>query len=437
MELEGSLKAFSLPEILQFLAMGKLTGTLMVRHDHQGIDLTIHQGRIVSSSTFDQARRLGQMLIYRRLICRSDLDEVLYEQRTTHPDRMVGQLLVDRELITLDDLRQVVKAQLEEEIWELFSWESGEFRFEHHAESDIKDVLVEIEIEPLIIEGTRRIDEWKAIIRNLRGDKMVPGLNPWKPEERADLSLTVPEWQVLSFINGFFSIGSIAMRIGIGRFETYRILNSFLATGIVYIKEDPWAKRDEEQAAEEPAEAEKGAPEGRAAARRLSLFAKKRASEVDLAFDRAEKFSTPLGLVARFIDLVVQACFAHRDFSFAAGDECFLDRAWSSIAMEYPLADPVRVGDNQVDVRPLERYLEMGGIVNATLRAYEDAIEALRRLYGTVATVFAQRMGERAYERVVQTLEAEWLPGTQIEQPRDFDFAKFLSRSLPLAEGER
>lgn len=437
MELEGSLKAFSLPEILQFLAMGKLSGTLMVRHDHLGIDLTIRQGRIVNSLTLDQTRRLGQMLVYRRLIYRSDLNEVLHEQQTTHADKMLGQLLVDRELITLDDLRRAVKAQLEEEVWELFSWESGEFRFEHRADSNIKNVLVEIEIEPLIIEGTRRIDEWKAIIRNLKGDNMIPGLSPWKPEERADLSLTAAEWQVLSFINGSFSIGSIAARIGIGKFETYRILNSFLATGIVYIKEDPWTKRAKEEPAEEKAEAMKRAPETRAPARRSGLFGRKRGREIELTFERAEKFSTPLGLVTRFVNLVVRGCFEHRDFSSADGDEHFLESTWHSIAMDYPMADLVRVDNNRVDTRLFERYLESGGITQVTLRAYEDAIGALRTLYQSVATVLALRMGERAYQRVVQTLETEWFPGTQIEQSHGFDFVEFLKPSLPVAEGER
>jgi len=436
MELEGSLKAFSLPEILQFLAMGKLTGVLRVRHDHQGIDLVIRQGRIVNSSTFDHTRRLGQMLVYRRLIRRSDLDDVLNDQRTMYPDKMLGQLLVERELVSLEDLRQVVRAQLEEEIWELFSWETGEFHFEHRAESDIKDVLVELDIEPLIIEGTRRIDEWKAIIRSLKGDDTILGLADWNPAERGDLTLTWPEWRVLSFVNGLFSIGSIAARAGIGKFETYRILNSFLGAGIVYIKENPYVAAAEGLSEEEVA-GEAAEEEGRASGSRFNLFGgRKRSAEGPLKFERGEIFATPLGLVGRFINLVVSGCFEHRDFSFTAGDEKFLERRWWNILMEYPMADLVRVEGNRVDVRPLERYLELDGTGEATLRPYEDGIGGLRRLYGAMAMEFSQRMGERSYQRVVQTLENEWLPSTKIEESHGFDFAEFLSRSMALAQGE-
>lgn len=432
MELEGSLKAFSLPEILQFLAMGKLTGTLMVRHDQSGIDLVIRGGRIVNSATFDHSRRLGQMLVHRRLILRSILDELLYDQKTAYQDKMLGQLLVERELISEDDLRAAIKAQLEEEIWELFSWETGEFRFEHQAEDEIRDVMVEIDVEPLIIEGTRRIDEWKAIIRNLRGDDTVLALKGWQPEERQELTLTAAEWQVLSLVNGVFSIGSIASRAGIGKFESYRILNAFLNAGICEILEEPVLIDDDldDAVTEGAPEVEESAP-----AKKRNFFGKRRGSEITLNNSREESFFTALGLVARFINLTVNNCMAHRDFSPAAGDERLLEREWKRVLMDYPMADLVRVEGNVIDAGPLERYMEIDEEGSATLRSYEDAIEAMRSLYGGISAIGAQRMGEKPFHRIIQSLQSDWLPRCQIEHSKQFDFAKFLSRSLPIAQG--
>jgi len=430
MELEGSLRAFSLAEILQFLAMGKLTGTLMVRQERKGIDLVIRQGRIVNSKNLDLTRRLGQMLISRRMIHRSDLDDVLREQRTTHSDKRLGQLLVERALITMDDLREVIRSQLEEEIWELFSWESGDFRFEHRKESEIQGVLVEIEIEPLIIEGTRRIDEWKAIVRNLKGDNTVLGVQPWKREEHPDLTLTPTEWQVLACVNGRSTISSIVAHTGIGKFETYRILNKFLVMGIVHIKDErppATAERRSQQPMEVKPEAESTTWAGRL---RQSLFGGK-GSDAATGFAQKEQFSTPLGLAARFIDLVVSTCFAHRDFHFAAGDERFLEQTWNTIVMDCPMADLLRVEGNRIDVSPIERYLEVGGITNLTLRVYEDAIEGLQRLSAATMDLICQRMGDRPLQRVVQTLQEKWLPGIQIERQVRFDFADFVGRSLP------
>jgi hypothetical protein len=239
---------------------------------------------------------------------------------------------------------------------------------------------------------------------------------------------------VLAYVNGFFTIGSIVSRVGIGKFETYRILNTFLNAGIVFIKEDRLAAAGEKSP--QSAEAEKAASGARASSGFMNLFGKKR-GDIGVLFDKNEKFSTPLGLIARFVDLVARACFEHRDFNATAGDEFFLQRAWHSVVMDCPMADLVQVENNRVDVRPVERYLELGGIVNSTLRAYEDTIAALSKLYGAMATEFSQRMGDRGFHRIVQTLQDEWLPSAQVERPHRFDFADFLSQSLPFAQGER
>jgi hypothetical protein len=412
--------------------MGKLTGTLMVRHDQQGIDLVIRQGKIVNSATTNHSRRLGQMLVYRRLLRRSDLDRILHEQQTHSPNKMLGQMILDRDLVSEDDLRATIKAQLEEEIWELFSWELGEFRFEHTPDDQIRDVMVEIDVEPLIIEGSRRIDEWKAIIRNLRGDDTVLALNEWDPAERVELTLTQAEWQVLSLINGFFSISSIAMRAGIGKFETYRILNAFLGAGICHIKSDPYARPQAEEGDVSGAGAGEAAPP-----KRRNLFGKRRGGPEApaLQFEKGESFATPIGLIARYVNLVAQSAFENREFSFAAGDEQFLERQWNALTMEYPMADLVHVEGNVVDASGLECYVEFDESNRATVRAYEDAVEALRRLYGIMATVFAQRMGEKTFQRTAQSIQNEWLPHAHVEQDRNFEFHEFLNRDVPQMQG--
>jgi hypothetical protein len=430
MELEGSLKAFSLPEILQFLAMGKLTGTLMVRSDHQGIDLVIRQGRIVNSATLNHSRRLGQLLVSRRLVRRTDLENVLHDQKTIQPDQRLGQLLLERELIAIEDLRATIKAQLEEEIWELFSWEDGEFRFENCTEADIHNVLVEIDVEPLIIEGTRRIDEWKAIIRSLRGDSTVLGLHPWNPADRSDITLTPPEWQVLSLVNGFFSIGSIAARAGVGRFEAYRILSTFLAANIVFIKEETEAAPAMPDDLDQEDDTRKTIVDETAGKGGWSLF-RKRGADLTAESDKAEVFVSPIGLLARFINRLVMACISHRDCNVAAGDERFLEREWTRIVNDCPAADLLRVQGNQVDATLLERYFAFDREGEVTGRPYEDAIAGLRRLYASLTVLFSQRMGERSFQRVVQAVQSEWVPRTTVQRPRNFRFEDFLGRSLP------
>ena len=100
MELEGTLRAFSLPDILQFLSMGKMTGILSIWREGYSIDLTIREGKVVNSSSLDRPRKLGQMLVYRGFIRRYDLNEVLNAQQGVDRGKLLGQILIERELIS-------------------------------------------------------------------------------------------------------------------------------------------------------------------------------------------------------------------------------------------------------------------------------------------------------------------------------------------------
>ena len=122
MELEGALRAFTLPDILQFLAMQKLTGILSIWREEYSINLIIKEGKVVNSSTLDRPRKLGEMLVYRGFMKRVDLLDVLNAQKGLDRGKLLGQILIERELISNNTLKEVLKLQLEEEIWELFSW---------------------------------------------------------------------------------------------------------------------------------------------------------------------------------------------------------------------------------------------------------------------------------------------------------------------------
>ena len=71
MELEGRLNpAMSLPEVLQFLSMGKMTGTLTIKHGNYTAALVIRQGKLINSSSLGRPRKLGQMVVNRGLVPR-------------------------------------------------------------------------------------------------------------------------------------------------------------------------------------------------------------------------------------------------------------------------------------------------------------------------------------------------------------------------------
>lgn len=430
MELEGSLKAFSLPEVLQFLSMGKMTGVLTIQRAQYNIALIIKQGKIVNSSTLDRPRKLGQMLVHRGVIKRSDLEEVLSLQKAIESDKLLGQILIERGLITKETLRETIKLQLEEEIWDLFNWEDGYFKFEHMDESDVMNILVELEIEPLLIEGTRRLDEWEKIVKNIQDDDTVVTVAPLSEDFEQEITLSDSEWLILSLINGFYDIGSLISRGGLGKFETYRIINSFLAAGLIKVKTP-----GEEETSPEPS----ASPGGQAQAVEAESEKPQRAKKGGTLFsrmrqqprERAEEemtFVSPVGLIGHLInDLVVQLMRNH-EFVVAASDQSLLERFWESVVMNYPKADLIRVVGNRVDASAFERFVEFAGLGNAIRVCYEDAVEAMAKLLDATYKLAAQRLGEKNVTRMVLALRDGFAQKARILHADNFNLNDFVAQ---------
>lgn len=236
--MQGNLKQIQLPEVLQFISMGKSTGRLTVRdRANNETCLVIRQGRIINSTALDRQRRLGDLLIHRGILKRGDLTKVLNLQRTVEPNKKIGQLLVEHDFIRETQIREVLRIQLEEEIWNLFGLEEGDFRFEQIHEKELGDMIVEIDIDPLLLEGTRRQDEWRNIVRLLPSDRIIPAVS--QPENGVGQQRFSPlQWKILAQVNGRFPIRAIINRAGLGRFEVYQTIYDLIQGGVLYIRKE-------------------------------------------------------------------------------------------------------------------------------------------------------------------------------------------------------
>ena len=428
MELEGRLNpSLSLPEVLQFVSMGKMTGALTVVQGDYSVTLMLRQGRLVNSSSLGRPRRLGQLVVAHGLVERSALDEVLHRQRGMDPQPLLGHLLVESGLITTEQLRHAIRLQLEEEMWDLFSLQEGSFRFEHRKPEDIGEVLVELEVEPLIMEGTRRLDEWARIVKNIPGDHVTPVIVvPPGGVDREALQLSENEWRVLSLINGFYNVGSLAMRSGIGRFETYRVLNSFMASGLVVPYADALPVGPSPDLADPapvvshpprdcaPADKPDSARPGSSSAKLIALFRRAGPATGSDTVDQTSgppvaageagpplKFHTWVGFVASLATRVMEKLMASPDFPVGPDDSRLLAYHWNGVLMTYPKADLVRAHDNRLDASRFDGFVKYAGTTGPLRGVYEDTLEALVRLMRLLYLLAAQRLGTRAAQRIL------------------------------------
>jgi len=420
MELEGSLKTFSLPEVLQFLAMSKMTGTLAVTSPQRTIKVMIRDGRIVNTSTLNLSRKLGSLLIHHNLLQRHQLDEALQRQKADH--RLLGQILVEESYVTRENLNRTIKMQLEEEVWDLFRLGEGEFKFEHGQPARDEEVIVEIEIEPLIMEGTRQLDEWHRIIKNIPGDHYIVTLAPIEGDFEK-IPLTDAEWTVLSYINGRSTIGCIVNRSTLGRFETYQTLNSFMAAGLVVMQ--PPGSTVASGAKGPAAPDEFVIPMGGGAPalpigneddtpgispNLMNRYFRGASGEAESKeFIGKLVFMSPVGQMAEFTTRYMATLWRMPDFKPGPEDTVFIENTWRRLFDEYYRADMVRVEGNRLDAAMFERFTGFFGGVAASLRnSYEDSCEAMRALYTKVQAFANDRVGPRSAATVRDQLLEEF-----------------------------
>jgi len=447
MELEGKLNpTLSLPEILQFLSMGKLTGTLTVQHRNYTVRLYLRRGKIVNSSSLGRPRKLGLMLVNQGLVSRQDMEDALFYQRSLPNPPPLGQILIDRGLLTRDQLRQAIRLQLEEEMWDLFSLQEGAFKFDYGDEDSVGDVLVELDIEPLIIEGTRRLDEWIHIVKNIPSDTAIPVLRPLVSEDvREEMHLSDSEWKVLSLINGTANVGAITARSGLGKFETYRILNSFLAAGYITIRPpdeddvigDAYLVGADLESIVPRLDPDLDHPEptGSTSARILAMFVRRKAAEEsgEVSPTRREpasikEFPTPVEFVCELVNELMETLCEQHEFYRGNRDDKLIERLWRTVLMSFPKADLIRAEGNRLNASLFTSYAKVVGTKGPFEPIFNDTLEALARLLKLLFVTAAERMGGRSARKLFSEFCRDFRQRSTIRESGDFYFQEYAER---------
>jgi hypothetical protein len=168
MSINGVLEDLPLADVLQFIHLGRRTGTLYMWHgEKERAEIGFHDGRIISAWTPGQAR-LGDRLVARGLVDRATLEEALAFQRDGGKGLSIGHILIDRRAVTRDDIYTVIRDQIQQTVFNLVAWRHGYFQFEVdelHPSDDFgvspEDLLENLDLntQMLVLEATRLFDE--------------------------------------------------------------------------------------------------------------------------------------------------------------------------------------------------------------------------------------------------------------------------------------
>jgi hypothetical protein len=233
MALKGSLKDFSLPDLFQLLNFSKKNGTLnLVRGNSRGY-ICFRNGEVFFATTNWKRQSLGMKLVGAGLITKEQLNEALELQRKEAKGQRLGQILVRLGYITQEQLEVFVEEQIQDAVFEMLRWTDGEFEFQPGVVFPEEDIGLSISTEELIMEGSRRLDEWNRIEKKIPHLDVVFRMKTMQGREAAQISLTPEEWMVLTYVDGERTVRQIVELTGMSTLQTCKILYGLIGSGLL------------------------------------------------------------------------------------------------------------------------------------------------------------------------------------------------------------
>lgn len=219
MSITGNLKTMELSELLQWLSQSKKTGTLVI--DDGSVKKQIHfqEGRIVSSASTDPKEHLGHFLVSHGFINEMELSNAIEMQEKT--GMLLGKILVTIGAITEEDLNRLLRLKAEESLYDIFSWQEGEFRFLDGQLPERTFIPMSLEVTGLVMEGARRLDEWNRIRSVIPSAQAIPVS---MVESFDDPDLSPGEKKILDMVDDDRTIEELALQTHSSEFHVCRVI---------------------------------------------------------------------------------------------------------------------------------------------------------------------------------------------------------------------
>jgi uncharacterized protein DUF4388 len=172
MGVSGNLNSMLPGDLLQWLSLGQKSGTLVVANKDVEKKIFFKNGRVISSASNNPREYLGQFLMSHGYLSEEELRKAMEVQQQS--GILLGKILVMIGLINESDLTRLMRLKAEEEIYDVFLWKEGDFHFVDNELPSMEMIPLKIDVTGIIMEGTRRVDEWPRIREVIPNDAVIP-----------------------------------------------------------------------------------------------------------------------------------------------------------------------------------------------------------------------------------------------------------------------
>ncbi len=232
MALKGNLRDFPVTQLLNLVNVAHKTGTLVVERSQEQVYVSFKDGKLSFARDGVDAAGLTMVLYHAKKLNAAQV-RAINERAGGMSDKELGLLLINSNLITQQEILTSLQAYYLGLVNRIFTWSEGLFRFENELMPPNDKITVRINLENLIIDGTRKMREWEQLQGEIPSLEMALKFSERPGVNLRNLNLSVDEWKVISFINPKNTIHQIAKAANKNDLEIRRIVYSFIQAGLV------------------------------------------------------------------------------------------------------------------------------------------------------------------------------------------------------------
>lgn len=251
MPLKGNIRDFSTTQILNLVNLSRKSGMLTI---YEGVPtgekdamsnpkmaageerarITFHQGKLVHASLKSQDGSLVSILNKAGKL-NNEQARLIRERAGNANDKGLAMRLIGAKYVTQADILLSIKQHIMDIVFNLMTWGEGPFLFDDEAQPDKDIIMVPIDLETVIIEGSRKvreIDELNKVIENI--DASLRFAENAKVKIKG-IHLTVDEWKIIPYVDPKNTIRQIMKVVNMSEMQIKRVIYGLNQAGLVEI----------------------------------------------------------------------------------------------------------------------------------------------------------------------------------------------------------
>lgn len=234
MAVKGNLRDFSVTQLFNLINLARKTGTLTIEGPSEAAWVSFNAGKLIYAQLGSEDGSLIGILSRGGKLNPKQI-QLIRTNAGDKNDKELGLLLINAGYMSQQDVLAGIREYLLEIVYRLFTWSDGHFRFDNDVLPPEDRITLRLDLENIIMEGSRRLQEHEQLVEELPNLDMALNFVERPGANIRDVNLNVQEWKVVSYINPKNTIRQIGKANKMSDMEIRRIVFGLLQAGLVEV----------------------------------------------------------------------------------------------------------------------------------------------------------------------------------------------------------